>query len=41
VPTIGNVETKELYSIDWTTFSIFKYDNKEKWSQQIELKPKL
>ena len=38
VPTVGNIEHKELYTIDWSTFSIFKFDAKERWSQLAELK---
>lgn len=37
VPTIGSPEKQELITVDWTTFTVFRFSNNA-WQKGIALK---
>lgn len=37
VPTIGNPEKNELITVDWSTFTVFRYSDNV-WSKTVQLK---
>ena len=37
VPTVSDAEDQEVYTVDWSTYKLFRYKN-DAWTQLINLK---